>query len=304
MESKMSKPQPSSMGTNATDLDLTEYDQIDEFRHLITDNQLRCDNSKLLLTLSSSSDHTILEDTNCENDFVFLPAPLNQHHQQQQQREYPTRSRVTLPPTEISKIINVEPALDAGDNKAVSKLILQQPNSLPLISLNNNGNNPFGKYRDTNSEVDPYNQRQSAIKREVVENCLSKPYGLIEVCQSLGNNANKLADLMQQIVTRSDLIHIAIPCAYCHEPVACPPTDISSWVNHMSRQHNCKVCPVCNKMVGLGPNRDVNIMRKHVIEHLDNDWLERRANKINFTFGLQQQWFSGTRCVVRDLNQR
>lgn len=316
------------------DLDLAEYDQVDEFK-LIMDNQnqLYCDNSKFLVTLSSCSDQASIDDTNCENDFVFLPAPLQQQQQQQQNQTHkppplqtvltksqdPTTTPATAQAQDIGEKQNTRRGLEiteTGSNENTVNKTIQYP----LIALNNNGINPFGNYQQQNRQtsemeiqhpINNDNNNTQIFNKRPVEGSYAlstKPFGVIEQPETshLVSSANKLADLMQQIVAKSDLIYIAIPCAYCpyNETVACPPSDISNWINHMSFQHNCKICPICNKLVGLGPDRDIDVMRKHVIEHLNMEWLDKRASRINFTFGLQQRWFSGSRCAIKDPRHR
>lgn len=301
------------------DLDLTEYDQVDEFK-LIMDNQnqLYCDNSKFLVTLSSCSDQASVDETNYENDFVFLPAPLQKQQQQSptilSKSQSATKTIATtttaIEPKQTTHLRNE--ITETGSSANVDNKTIQYP----LLSLNNNGINPFGNYQQThNHQVVGLKSQQSnnnsQFNKRPIEGSYAlsiKPYGIIEQPETshLVSSANKLADLMQQIVAKSDLIYIAIPCAYCpyNEPVACPPSDISNWINHMWLQHNCKICPICNRLVGLGPNRDINVMRKHVIEHLDDDWFDKRASRVSFTFGLQQKWYSGSRCSIKDPRHR
>jgi len=176
------------------------------------------------------------------------------------------------------------------------------------MTINTNGsNNPFHSLQQTVGGSDGNNTSTLTSQSSQPfwmrhENFSNKPIGLLEVSTSppSSQSANHLSDLMHQIVTKCDSIYIAIPCVFCHEPKACPPSDISAWLNHMNRVHNCKVCPICNKLVGLGPIRDIEIMRKHVVTHIDNDWLESKSFKTNFSFGLQNHWFSSGHCSVKD----
>lgn len=323
------------------DFDLAEYDQVDDTKLMLENHEnMYCDgsSSKFLVTISSCSDQASIEDANCENDFVFLPAPakpfvLQQETPPSQATSNSTESPVTsADPTQAisSETTSIsQPTASIRSQNAESMAIARQPESKiqqanssemnqtcqqqvahPLNAISTNSINPFGNYQsqqDSSSLNQPLLRQHQPVEstRNLVVNeiCASKPTGPLEVLPAI-TNPNKLADLMQQIVTRSDLIFIAIPCAYCHEPVVCPPSDISSWLNHMSKQHNCKVCPICTRMIGLGPRRDIEIMKKHVIEHLDEEWLERRASRVSFTFGLQQQWFSGNRCSVKDPRHR
>lgn len=311
------------------ELDMTEYDQVDDTKLMLENPQhehLCCDaasSSKFLVTLSSTScsDQNSVEEaeTNCENDFVFLPAPTKPFVFQRQTQPKPISSSDSSDSTQESLIgatstrsqptnqlatfneLNLNTQQAALNDLATTTTTNYQQQVVlnhPLTTISTN--NPFGNYQQD------YQGKASSseAKEEPTKGCTSKPIGLLEVLPAINTNPNKLADLMQQIVTRSDMIFIAIPCAYCHEPIACPPSDISSWLNHMSRQHNCKLCPICNRIIGLGPKREIEIMKKHVLEHLDEDWLERRAAKVSFTFGLQQQWFSGNRCSVKDPRYR
>lgn len=127
-----------------------------------------------------------------------------------------------------------------------------------------------------------------------------KPIGVIEIVSNVNekDETKRVSNLMQQIVTKADSIRIDIPCAFCRERVPCLPSDISYWLDHMDIIHNCKCCSICNKLVGLGPKRDLRLMHEHVIEHFNSSWLQQRAVKSNFTFGLKQQWFSGVRCNI------
>lgn len=332
------------------ELDLSEYDQVDDTKLMLENHEnMYCDgsSSKFLVTISScSTDQASVEDANCENDFVFLPAPTKpfvlQRETQPSQTSFNSAIVTSTGNAPISATLTTATATttvtttttttsteSTPSQNANSTPITKQPESrtqqvsssetqsqthqqqvaYPLNVISTNSNNPFGNYKQDCSLVNhqqqvlQQQQQETSTRQLSNETCASKPIGLLEVLPAI-TNPNKLADLMQQIVTRSDLIFIAIPCAYCHEPVACPPSDISSWLNHMSKQHNCKVCPICTKMIGLGPRRDIEIMKRHVIEHLDEEWLERRASKVSFTFGLQQQWFSGNRCSVKDPRHR
>lgn len=303
------------------DLDLAEYDQIDEIKFLENNDQSDSEGStKYLVTLSSCSNQVSFDDANCENDFVLLPPPSKttstkvrvQNNSGNQRNEMPTtspdkptQSRTSSPsksplkdPIEVGR-----PALAINHAEQPSRTRLVSPQYSPLITINSNisAHNPFGNYQQVSLAKGSENtviQRQPLSSRP--ELSLSKPTGLLEMNSTAFTNPNKLAELMQQIVTRSDSILIAIPCAYCHELITCPPSDISAWLNHMNKLHNCKVCPMCDRMIGLGPRRDLGIMRTHVIEHLDDAWLEQRATKISFSQGLQQHWFLGSRCNIRD----
>lgn len=286
------------------ELDLSEYDQVDEIK-FIRESQNQLGNaaglSSKFATSSSCSDQATLEEANYENDFVFLTMPEQASVRVQQASQQ-------------ARIATQVPGSQASNPTAPNNQSLQQPSTcshqqvspsvtraLMAIQTDNVSNNPFGNIRARSfAGEDDVCQLQRTTASMKSESCISKPFGLLEVCPNTAGSHNKLADLMRQIVTKSDLIYIAIPCAYCHEQIVCPPSDISSWLDHMSCQHNCKLCPICNKMIGLGPTRAIDIMKRHVLEHLDDDWLERRATKVNFSFGLQQQWFSGSRCSVRD----
>lgn len=298
------------------ELDLSEYDQVDEIK-LIREgnNQLYNTGStstKFIATLSSCSDQASFDETNYENDFVFLPAPPEQVNSRTQSINPNPQQPVVL--SSGSRLVSRTPP------QQISPSITR---ALMVTQTENTSNNPFGNFKqplhnDRGREEKEHIRHHvtdlnmfgcvknegSAAKSGCIqqrsEGCASKPAGLLEVCPNLTSDPNKLVDLMQQIVARSDQIYIAIPCAYCHEQIACLPSDISSWLNHMSSQHNCKLCPVCNKMIGLGPKNEIDIMKRHVLEHLNDSWLERRAIKVSFTFGLQQQWFSGNRCSVKD----
>lgn len=347
------------------DVDLSEYDQVDEVKSLAgwaamgppappSSSAGKADVLAGIGTNNNSNNNS--EDMSaCENDFVFLPEPprpqqpqeLQQQPQQQQQQQQtpdaalprPASARPTQakPPVDWRKVRTY--TIMGPDNLPLeyrSKLtstacssnkeqqhrttttnnsnqhapVRSQPvPSSPLsiinanlgLVCNSNSNNPF----DSNANCLKQQLQQHQQQHQQVSSTIgspSKPIGVLEISSSvsIAGTYSKLDDLLHQIVTRSDLISIDIPCAYCHELVACPPTDISAWLNHMTRVHNCKPCPICNKMIGLGPRCDLDIMRRHVVAHLDDDWLNRRAARTNFTFGLQQLWFSGTRCAVRD----
>lgn len=311
------------------DLDLSEYDQVDEVKYgawrpqamfacqnINTNSNSGNSNNKdaNLTAVAGVSSSTADDSSGCENDFVFLPAPPSRHEPTESERPnnsmtYGDQSLAT--PTASLKDLGADcdqnhsklsPFGFRSTQQTINNKVFVRPElntSLPLSTRNanlstiNNSNNPF----DNNA---------NCHMPQPIVGSPSKPIGLLEVSSSVNvaGATSRLDDLLHQIVTRSDLIYIAIPCAYCHEPIACPPSDISAWLNHMSRAHNCKACPICNKMIGLGPRRDIEIMRKHVLAHLDDDWLNRRAAKTNFTFGLQQQWFSGSRCTVKDAKFR
>jgi len=278
------------------DLNLDDYDQMDEVKFSTNNNEQLfpdCCSPNLLVTLSSSSDQTS-DDTNCENDFVFIPAPPKPTSESHKHAQFGSSS------TQSQSHAARKPDLcTLGASRAeMDGRQLGQP----LNAISNNGNNPFGNSRQSTSAESSNARQLFSTAREATS--ADKPIGILSVSPNIGGNPNNLADLMQQIVARSDLIFIAIPCVYCQQPVACPPSDISSWLNHMSKQHNCKLCPVCNKLVGLGPKRDVGIMKSHVLEHFDSEWLERRPLRATFTYGLQQQWFSGARCSVRESRGR
>lgn len=306
------------------ELDLSEYDQMEE---IITGKEKYFQNdstSKLVVTLSSEFGHTNSEcETNCENDFVFLPSFANDDDNSSPRADpiakpvaiansrptnnHDTSSSSCRPPLEAS--INTN-----NQNRPLAKRldITDRDNLEPAtcsIEINKKSNSmvtwqqPYVNNNSVGSSVSsPMGARYN---RFVLAN---KPVGPIKspvnqdewMSHSNRSYANKLADLMQQIVTRSDLIQISIPCQFCDYQIPCPPSDISSWLNHLNRSHCCKVCPICNRLVGLGPQRDLEIMRKHVYEHIDTDWLDARPNRVNFSFGLQQHWFSGYNCSVRD----
>lgn len=302
------------------DLDLSEYDQVDEVKSVAWQPQnlftpQNTGNKNNTVSSSSNNNNNIAvggansseDSSSCENDFVFLPAPPSRNQPvelkqpsnlKQQLADQPAHKPIDYEQTDQSKLSPIGfRSTQASNNNLI---VRSQPTaSLPLSTRNANlspatgNNNPF----DSNANC---HLPQSIVGSP------SKPIGLLEVSSSanFAGATGKLDDLLHQIVTRSDMIYIAIPCAYCHEPIACPPSDISAWLNHMSRVHNCKACPICNKMIGLGPRRDIEIMRRHVLAHLDEEWLNRRANQTNFTFGLQQQWFSGSRCTVKEVKYR
>lgn len=322
------------------DFDLAEYDQVDDTKSMLENHEnLYYDgsSSKFLVTLSSCSDQASVEDANCENDFVFLPAPTKPFVLQRDTQSSQAASNSTALPAAqahpaqgiTTATTSISPSTTSIRSQNANPMAItrqpeprtqqvsfseinqtqQQQAAHPLNAISTNSKNPFGNFQQDspmNQTLVQQQQQQPQVDSTrllVTETCASKPIGPLEVLPAT-TNPNKLADLMQQIVTRSDLIFIAIPCAYCHEPVVCPPSDISNWLNHMSKQHNCKVCPICTRIIGLGPRRDIEIMKKHVIEHLDEEWLERRASRVSFTFGLQQQWFSGNRCSVKDPRYR
>lgn len=334
------------------DLDLSEYDQVDEVKSLaawatmgphIPSNNSNNNSNKRDSPASTNSDPTSTNNNDdnsaSENDFVFLPAPPRQHESQTQQTTdtgdmASIQSSQVKPSSDgIHEVRKAQSYTIVGPNclphiqDQSTKLsdIEQQYRSTTTTSYNNNNNYvpvrsqpvPSTPLSIINANLglvcnnnNPFDNNANCLKQQQqINNAIgspSKPIGVLEVSSSVNvsGTIKKLDDLMHQIVTRSDLIYIEIPCAYCHEPVACPPTDISAWLNHMSRAHNCKVCPICNKMIGLGPRCDLDIMRRHVVAHLDDDWLNRRAARTNFTFGLQQQWFSGSRCNVKDAKYR
>lgn len=305
------------------DLDLTEYDQVDEARFFISsrmgvDGHDPADPSSLVVTLSSSSEQACgSDDANCENDFVFLPPESIE----QQSKQATPKARHAINPRnqpdaddrntdEVARIgqkLNSPSCIRhptslpiTGQDDAVSNLQAAARASHPLMTINPNASssmkNPFYNLHQIGPDSVSGQSYQPFWIRP--ENLASKPIGLLEINSTNSCSPGHLSDLMHQIITKSDSIYITIPCAYCHEPKACPPSDISAWVNHMNRSHNCKVCPICNKLVGLGPMRDIEIMKRHVVSHIDDEWLERRSARTNFSFGLQQQWFSGGRCNV------
>lgn len=289
------------------ELDLSEYDQVDEIKLIRESHNRSCNVAgstpiKFIAASSSCSDQASFEEANYENDFVFLPAPtqstVGRAQQINQQAKIVPQSTTgsQLGNSTTSKVSLFEHTFS---HQQVTPIVTRP---LMITQVDNIANNPFGDLHQkptiTGAE-ESYQQHQATVSLKG-ETCASKPAGLLEVCPNTASNPDKLTDLMRQIVTKSDRIYIAIPCAYCHEQIACPPTDISSWLNHMSYLHNCKLCPICNKMIGLGPRKAIEIMKRHVMDHLDNEWLERRAMKVNFSFGLQQQWFSGSRCSVRE----
>lgn len=284
------------------DLDLAEYDQFDEIKFLMDHNKEQTYEgaSSFLMTLSStSSEPSNNDDANCENDFVFLPAPPPKVPINQQQAGLQLSTRSQQQQQNQIQVPQVKKADFRSSLEMASEATTfhgTHQTAHPLMAINSNGGNPFYN----SQQVSPTGLTQTQQPNWITESFASKPIGLLDITANIPNNPNQLADLMHQIVTRSDTIYIAIPCDYCPEPVACPPSDITAWLNHMSRQHHCKVCPVCNKLVGLGPRRDIDIMRKHVMGHFDNEWLDRRANRVNFSFGLQQQWFSSGKCIIKD----
>lgn len=302
------------------DLDLTEYDQFDEIKFLTNKDQQQHHEgpSSILVTLSSSSSEPSAsshDDTNCENDYVFLPSPpsistsssstskLDPPNKQQTA----ARSHSNQPSSRLTKAEGLRASLETGTDVASLYGHQQRLPNHPLMTINSNGGNPFCNLQQVSPDSVqlppaplPLTSQQPSWLRPISETLSSKPIGVLDISANVPSNPNHVAALMHQIITKSDSIYIAIPCDYCLEPVACPPSDISAWLNHMSGQHNCKVCPVCNKLVGLGPRRDLEIIRRHVMGHFDDDWLERRALKTNFTHGLQQYWFSGGRCTIKE----
>lgn len=311
--------------TSDMDLDLADYDQVDEAEFFmgqrlgLEGQASRAGSLPFIVTLSSSCDRSGSggEEANCENDFVFLPpAPTGAQTR-------PTQSPKQMAPSQLQQTSSKSGGSQGQSDEADERSVPAPPTSLPLgskqqqepsreqaarashplmtISPNAAGSgamNPFYNLHQMSPDGASSQAYQPFWMRP--ESYASKPIGLLEA--NLGNSCSPshLSDLMHQIITKSDSIYIAIPCAYCPEPKACPPSDISAWLNHMNRAHNCKVCPICNKLVGLGPMRDLEIMRKHVVSHIDDEWLERRSAKTNFSFGLQQQWFAGSRCNVKN----
>lgn len=312
------------------DLDLAEYDQIDEIK-FIENHQRSSSEGSALVTLSSCSNQISLDDGNYESDFVFLPSPPSLSPTSNDSSESSNKPadvssdyKQTSPmivttspvatalsiPSDKASVIDATKLIPSGSS-APELLARSRPTQVaksgPLLTICNNANahNPFGNYSQVSLSKGIENmvsQRQARSSRP--ELSLSKPIGLLEMNSIASSNPGKLADLMQAIVTRSDVIQIAIPCAYCHELVTCPPSDISPWLNHMNKYHNCKVCPICNRLIGLGPRRDLDIMRSHVVEHLDETWLDQKASRVSFSHGLQQHWFQGSRCSVRDTRLR
>lgn len=306
------------------DLDLAEYDQIDEIKFL-ENHQRSGSEGSTLVTLSSCSNHFSSDDGNYEGDYVFLPSPagsippnddsIELSHKPidgstVNSQQISSLGSATAPTTSVvsdkTDTIDACKIVTGGPhsvNSTAEARISQVTKSGPLLAINNNtsAHNPFGNFSQMSLSRGIENmvaQRQQRYTRP--ELSLSKPIGLLEMNSLASPNPAKLADLMQAIVTRSDMIQIAIPCAYCHELVSCPPSDISPWLNHMNKFHNCKACPICNRLVGLGPRRDLDVMRSHVVEHLDESWLDQKASRVSFSHGLQQHWFLGNRCDVRD----
>jgi hypothetical protein len=315
------------------DLCLADYDQVDEAKYFMDQRDQQPAGDDLLITMRSEKNDDLVD---CENDFVFLPGPVKTpstsntsedsaqneiNKTEQSDRDKQFADTATVDTNKQPKTIATPDQLDnrshkqnffGNTNADASKfkgqdlgIAVTSPVRVahPLMTINtNNGDNPFRTLHSTSSEA------SGAISSSVLsstplwkkyESLIRKPIGLLEQGNS-GENASHLSNLMQQIVTKSDSIYIAIPCAFCFEPNACPPSDISAWLNHMNRVHNCKVCPICNKLVGLGPTRDIEIMQKHVISHINNDWLESTSFKPNFSFGLQNHWFSSGLCSVKD----
>lgn len=324
------------------DLDLTEYDQVDEAKFFIDQKNQMTGGGDLLTTISSEQSRSD-EIANCENDFVFLPAPSVTAQAQTRSSATATTSALRETPSNNDADSFQVPNGQQANSNAIDGLTQQnnfaiqnqqatgshqllatgrfssdtlkmnrqdlgqapQRISQPLMAINTNGGtNPFHNLKRRSSDAS-YNSLTSPSSQPFWmrhEDLASKPTGLLEANSSPSSSqgANHLSDLMHQIVTKSDLIYIAIPCAFCHEPKACPPSDISAWLNHMNQVHNCKVCPICNKLVGLGPMRDIDIMRKHVVAHIDFDWLESKSPRTNFSTGLQNHWFSSGHCSVKD----
>lgn len=247
------------------DFDLSEYDQVDEF-DLILDQQL----------------HFGYQLHNKATDYPSTKLLVNMSSSDDQSiNELNSENDFVFLPAPQP------PKRQAGTSENELKETKQQvKRSVPVAEVINqqptfSANLPLATIQTNNVQINPT--------------------GLIDARHLVANqDQNKLSDLMKALVSRSDLIYIAIPCAYCHEQITCPPQDISSWLNHMSWQHNCKTCPICNKMIGLGPKRDIEIMRRHVLDDLDDQWLSARANQFSFSFGLQQHWFSGNKCTVKD----
>lgn len=293
---------------------MTDYDQVDEVKLMLDNRELVCQDgstSRFLVTLSSASDQGSVEENTSDNDFVFLPAPNqipsgrnSQKHLQQQHERYPQNVTAGRSHFDSQAFKPDFKGPTTIHDRAQQKSSINLASTNPLLAINrglNQGNNPFGNApQKPSSEINEGGSRKHRYASSAFE-CFRdsiKPIGLLELSPAVANN--KMDELMRQIVTRSDSMLIAIPCTYCSEPVTCPPADITNWLNHMSIQHNCKVCPVCNRLVGLGQARDLEIMRRHVVEDLDENWLERRANKESFTFGLQQQWYAGNQCIIRE----
>lgn len=291
------------------DSEFTDYDQLHEAKLMLDNREHICHDgstSRFLVTLSSCSDQGSSEEATSDNDFVFLPAPIQNYetrNQQQQRREF-TEPAVAHR-SNCEAIFRSELKVHRNNKDLSLKQSASGLPTNPLLAINRNpnqGNNPFGNAPQS-PRIDPMGsgasrkQRYSDSAFECVPDSI-KPIGILELSPAIANN--KMAELMQQIVIRSDSISIAIPCNYCFEPVSCPPADVSNWLDHMSTQHNCKVCPICDRLVGLGPTRDLEIMRRHVVEDLDENWLEKRASRVTFTFGLQQQWFSGNQCAIKE----
>lgn len=285
------------------DVDLSEYDQMEE----ITSGKdvYFQSSSKVLVTISSGSNQDSSSiDTNCENDFVFLPSFPNTLNQQNltQTKQNERSSLGTAQYNDNDKSRKNNENKNSGIS---SKKVEDRVNKGPLeVTTRGNSMLRWQEHQLTTTS--------SQARRETDNLGYSKPIGVIrhpailidQLINYPGRSTNKLAELMQQIVTKSDLINISIPCQFCAELTDCPPSDISSWLNHMNLMHNCKVCPVCNQLVGLGPRREAEVMRAHVNEHFDDEWLEAKPTKTNFSFGLQQQWFSGYKCAVRENHSR
>lgn len=347
------------------DLDLAEYDQVDEYKQVI-ENQ---NQNKFVETLSSGSDHQAsIEEINCENDYVFLPPAPQTEKKAQEATSSELVSNGKNRRGKASDNQNDEPQDESSADQFSSAS--GQPTGAQTLcrplneSSVTNSNNPFGS-----KQIDPrilaqitcissldsikrpfqYQQpqqqhahsqqvqsqslsqiqllqksqqiRTAAIQQQSPQShqpfslptfddyfgkCPSKPLGVIKPSLSASPNqeASQVHDLMQQIVSKSDSILISINCTYCSAPIVCPPSDISGFINHMNSSHNCKICPICEKFVGLGLGKDISVMQRHVVEHFDHEWLEKKSKRINFTYGLQQQWFPGSRCKVKDPRHR
>lgn len=284
------------------DLDLSEYDQIEEIAEG-TEKLFPGDiDSKLLVTLSSGSDRASLDgDINCENDFVFLPS---------------LSSAIEATEFRFKQVSSASSSLEQATRHASQKKTdsccsirtwlgsrKESSRSRGPLEINTTSNSIRCMRAPMMPSTDLTGRRNTESFGPVMPIGVIKYPPIFNDDGLLGrpdrSKTNKLAELMQQIVIRSDTILIAIPCQLCHDQIACPPSDISAWLNHMGKQHNCRVCPICNRLIGLGPLKELEIMRLHVIEHFDEEWLDGLANKINFTFGLQQHWFSGYKCSIR-----
>ena len=49
------------------------------------------------------------------------------------------------------------------------------------------------------------------------------------------------------------------------------------WLDHVNEAHNCKLCLICHKLVGLGQQQNLDQIQKHVNTHISEDWLESVA---------------------------